>query len=54
MKKLFPFLVLMMLWQGLHAQNIFVTKPYVQIGKDVSPNNMQLLWLWLMQMQYGL
>ncbi len=44
MKILVSSLVCIFLLYTVNAQEVFVTKPYVQIGKNPSPKSMQLLW----------
>lgn len=44
MKKILHLVLLVTVYQYTIAQDVFVTKPYVQIGRTPSPGNMQLLW----------
>jgi acid phosphatase type 7 len=58
MKKLIAFLLSCFILQFGYAQEVFIAKPYLQIGHNPSPTTMQLLWhsaddnsVWTVEMQ---
>ncbi len=44
MKHILSFFLLFLLTNNPSAQNTFVTKPYLQIGRNPSPQSLQVLW----------